>query len=394
MPLPNVSISVSNGQLGRVVGTDDGVAGLIMSGTATGALALNTPAQLFSVEQLPSLGITEANNPLAYKDISAFYQQAGEGAELWIMLVSTATLVADMCDPAGEIAPKLLDAVSGRIRLLGFNRIPPGSYNPTVTVGIDPDIVEATEILYNLCTAYAGAYKPLRALLPGLLFTPAQILNLLNLKLSAFNRVAIILGADTTDGSAAMGLSLGRLAKIPVQRSIARVKDGAVGIPAAYFTDGSPVVDEEANWDYIHDRGYIFFRKIYGKSGFYFTDDPTATADSDDFSSIARGRVIDKATTIAYTTFVEELNEEIPVDPATGKVSAALIAAWQANVEHALGINMTAKGEIVKGECYINPDQNILVADQISIRIRITPVGYAKAIDITLGLSNPYQTAQ
>jgi hypothetical protein len=393
MPLPNVNITIANGQLGRVAVVDDAVAGMVLSGQATEELALSTPVQLFSFAQLTALGIDEDTNPLAYKDVKAFYNQAGEGAELWIMLVSNALSLEDICDETLGYAKNLLDAAAGRIRLLGINRELPSEYDPIINDGLDPDVFLALANLEAMAGHYSEAYKPFRSLLPGLLFDDANVAQLRDLKENSDNHVAIMLGCDTSD-SVAIGLALGRLAAIPVQRNIARVKDGDVGLAAAYFHDGTPTADMEANWGSMHDKGYIFFRRIYGKSGFFFTDDPTATADTDDFSSIARGRVIDKALVIAYRTFVEELNEEIPVKADTGYVAHALIAAWKTNIEQALGINMTAKKEIVKAECYIDPNQNVLATDTIYATIKILPVGYAKFIEITLGLSNPYNTTQ
>lgn len=392
MALPNVTINITNGALGKVAGTDDGVAGLLLSGTAVTGLVLSTPAQLFSFAQFEALGFTEANNPLAYKEVKAFYNQAGAGAELWLMIVGDTVLFADLCDNTKAYAPKLLDAASGRIRLLGINRKPAVGYVGTVLTGLDTDVITGITNLQALAEAYALAYKPFRALLPGLGFLKANVATLLDLKTRTDNRVALVLGADTAT-SAAVALVLGRLAANPVQRNIARVKDGAVGLTSAYFPDGTPTGDLEANWGSIHDKGYIFFRRFYGKSGFFFTDDHTVTADTDDYGSIARGRIIDKALTIAYTTFVEELNEEIPVDVETGKVSPALIASWVANIENALGINMTAKQEIVKATCFIDGSQNVLATDTIQASISILPVGYAKYIVISLGLTNPYKTA-
>lgn len=394
MGLPNVNITIANGQLGRVAAVDDSVAGLILSGTATEDLALSNPVQLFSFDKLSDYGITEANNPLAYKEVKAFYDQAGEGSELWLMLISDAVLFADMCDETENYAKKMLDTAQGRIRLLGANRIPAAGYEPTIVENLDSDVVTALTNLETMAGHYGLAYKPFRALLPGLGFTKASVATLKDLKQSNKNHVAIVLGCDSDeDWKAAIGLTLGRLAKIPVQRSIARVKDGDVGIDAAYFPDGTPVEELESNWDSIHNKGYIFFRRIYGKSGYFFTDDPTATADTDDYCFIARGRVIDKALVIAYKTFIEELNDEIPVDEVTGKVSPALVASWETNIEQALGINMTAKKEIVKAQCAIDPNQDVLSTDKIYAKIRITPVGYAKAIEVTLGLSNPYKAA-
>lgn len=398
MPLPKVNIAIANGQLGRVAAVDDSVAGLLISGYETEKLSLNEPVQVFSFDQLIDHDITEANNEAVYKDVKAFYDQAGEGAELWLMIVGHLLLLEDLCDETQNYAKKLLDAASGRIRLLGINRVLDDEYVGERSEGIWAEVWNGLSKLDTMAIHYAQAYKPFRALLPGLGFSQDYVSSLRDLKEGSNNRVSIVLGTDTSlvgdKGGIAIGLTLGRLASIPVQRNIARVKDGDVGLTAAYFPDGTPTADLESYWDSIHDKGYIFFRRIYGKYGFFFTDDPTATGATDDFSSLARGRVIDKAQQIAYLTFVEELNEEIPVNPDTGMVAPALIASWKTNIEQALGINMTAKKEIVKAECFIDPNQNVLATDTLYAVIKVLPVGYAKLIEITLGLSNPYKSSE
>lgn len=392
MALPNVNISIANGQLGRVATTDDAVSGLLCSGTATAQLLLSTPVQLFSFDQLIALGVTAENNPLAHKEVKAFYNQAGNGAELWLMIVADTVLFADLCDKDKDYAPKLINAAGGKIRILGINRTPADGYTATITEGIDADVIAGMQNLQTFAEACALAYKPFRALLPGLGFSASTVSSLKDLTLGSSNRCAIVLGCDTST-SVAIGLTLGRLATIPVQRKISRVKDGDVGLLYAYFPDGTLTTGLEQSWDSIHDKGYIFFRRIYGKSGYFFTDDPTATATTDDYGSIGRGRVIDKALTIAYTTFIEELNDEIPVDEQSGKVAPALIASWKADIESALSINMAAKQEVVSVACYIDPAQNVLASDTINATISLLPVGYAKFIQINLGLSNPFKAS-
>lgn len=392
MPLPNVNISIANGQLGRVGGTDDSVSGLLLSGVATAQLPLSSPTQLFSFSQLADLGITEVNNPLVYKEVKAFYDQAGNGTELWLMTVADTVLLVDICDKTKDYATKLINQSNGRIRILGINRIPAEGYVPAIAEGLDQDVISALTKLQAFADESADSYKPFRALLPGLGFVKASVATLKDLTQGTANRCSIVLGCDAED-KVAIGLTLGRLASIPVQRNIARVKDGDVGILEAYFPDGTPVTELEANWNSIHDKGYIFFRRIYGKSGYYFTDDPTATSPTDDYCFIGRGRVIDKALTIAYANFIEQLNDEIPIDAQTGKVAPALIASWKADIESALAINMTAKQEIVSAKCYIDPAQNVLTSDTINATISIVSVGYAKKIEINLGLSNPFKAA-
>ena len=92
MALPNIHIQLKNGSLGRVVRGDDGVTGLIVTGEAVAdKLELNKVYQLSSPRDLTILGITAENNPLAYKDLLAFYREAGDGAELYLLVVPAAT---------------------------------------------------------------------------------------------------------------------------------------------------------------------------------------------------------------------------------------------------------------------------------------------------------------
>ena len=98
MALPNVIIALGNGNTGRSAATADGVAGLLLTGSAvSGKLELGRHYQLSSTRDLTTLGITAENNPLADKEVKAFYAQAGDGAELHLMVVAAATTVYLMC---------------------------------------------------------------------------------------------------------------------------------------------------------------------------------------------------------------------------------------------------------------------------------------------------------
>ena len=401
MGLPKVVITIGNGALGKVAGTGDGVSGLVTSGTAisvgSGAsgLALGVPVQLFSWAQFLSIGFTAVNNPIAYADVKDFYNQAGDGSELWLMMVSDATLLAAICNNAtvGTSVKTLLDAAAGRIRLLGVNRkIPASGYAPAYTLlgGVDDDCVTAISNLEATRAIYAAAYKPFRAFICGqgyVTTTPGT----LSLKAGTSRGVQVLLGSSAVK-MVQVGIVLGRYAAIPVQRSGARVKDGALGIASACFPDGVAVNAMEASWDAnIDGKGYVFFRNFYGLSGFYISNDITATADSDDYNTIQNGRVMDKAAVIAYATMVNELNDDIDVDPTTGYLSAGIIASWQAELENALDQNMSdnlSAPSIVT----INPAQNLLSSNTIAVIVKLVPKGYSKEIDIALGFSNPFKT--
>ena len=102
----------------------------------------------------------------------------------------------------------------------------------------------------------------------------------------------ITAGIDNAIDMAAIGFMLGKIAKIPVQRSIARVKDGDLGWVSASFSGGNLVSSyTDGELDAINDKGYIFACKIVGKNGFFFNDEPTCTAATDDYAFISHNQV-------------------------------------------------------------------------------------------------------
>jgi hypothetical protein len=389
---PGVSVNVTNGNLGLVAGTEDGVAGLIGSGVAiVGGIQLNTPTQIFSVKDAEDLGFGEGvgENPEMYAQIVDFYNAAGQGAELWVSVISDVTTMADICDINNEMAKKMLDAAEGRIRLLVVTRTPDGDYVPTFDDGLDDDVTAAMVKAQALAEAYAAQFKPVRIILDGRDYQ-GVIGDLLDLKQSTNNRVAIVIGAGAAGAASAAALLAGRLAQVPVQRNPGRVKDGDVGLLAAYFTDGSTVESlSEAEWSAIHNKGYIFLRKFNGKNGYFWSDDPTATGDDDDYSSLARGRVIDKAIVIAARTYTEELLDDIEVDSSTGQMQAGVIKSYQAAMKKAIEANMLVSGEISGVDVVIDPKQDVLSTEQVAVSLEIIPKAYSKSIKVDLGFSNP-----
>jgi hypothetical protein len=386
MALPKVAITLGNGNLGASVATDDGVAGLVLTGVATAGLPLGTPKVIFSLSEAQDLGIlATGGNANAYRHIREFYDMAGEGAELYIMTVAdtvTLTQMADLTNATG--ATKLLDAAQGRIRLLGLTRNPAASYIPGLTDGLDKDSLDAITKAQQLALAYGAQYKPVRVLIEGRKLDTTNLATLKDLRTYTANHAGVVIGSTTNDGSASVGLVLGRAASIPVQRNIGRVKDGALPILSAYVN--TTKAEDLTSGDLLHDKGYIFLRTFVGRSGYYLNDDPMCAPVTDDYSQLALGRVIDKATMIAYQTYVEELNDEITIDES-GKISIPVIKYLQNKIESA--VNLAMVDEISSFSAYIDADQNVLSTGKLTVKAAIVPMGYTKTIEVLLGFTNP-----
>jgi hypothetical protein len=127
----------------------------------------------------------------------------------------------------------------------------------------------------------------------------------------------------------------------------------------------------------------------------------TATITSDDYATIEKGNVIDKAAYFAYLGLVSYLDSPIYADPTTGYIAPEDVenlqkAAWNSinnnmvvgrtgdKVEVSVDLNT---GSLPLDSVYINPNQNFLQTDTIAVQIRIVPVGSANTITVTIGLT-------
>lgn len=404
--LPYVKIDFANGAIGVSEPMDDGVTGLVCTAVAVTqtvdgkqetTFALDTPYLITKLDDLVKKGVTSESsdvNATLYKAVKEFYDEAPEGSKLWIMGVADTVTIADMVDKTKDNAKKLLIAANGTIRILAVKVKDKSGYAPTVTtIGVD-DLVGAAIVNAQGLAEWAteSMFAPVMVILEGRHYTGVSATLVgHSINQGDHNRVAVLIGDTVKDSKgAAVGLLAGRIASIPVQRSVARVRTGSINA-VEMFIGGVPA--ELGDPETISDCGFICPRTFVGKAGYYWSDDKLAAEASDDYSLIPRRRVADKAYRIAYTTLVNEIAEEISVTD-DGKISAPVVKAIQTAVESAIVNNMTSRGNLGNDpsnpndmgvECYINPDQNIIATSRLDVQVRIKPHGYSKYINVSLG---------
>ena len=392
--LPRVKIHFDNGALGQVAEMADGCLGLIAVGAkaVSSTFSLGKAYKLKSLASLETLGVTAENNPLLYKNVKEFYEEAGNGCEVWLMGFADTATLTNVLDPANAAGAKaLILASGGKIRGLVAFKATKAGYAPEVKNGLDNDVYTAlakAQLLGEWATD--ERYAPVFTLIEGYAFS-GKPEELTDLHTMSNNRAGIVIG-DTVAGSknAAMGLVAGRIAASPVQRKISRVKSGALRAQQMYI--GSVPVDV-ADVESIDEKGFITFRTFVGKAGYFIADDHLASAANDDYNSISNRRVIDKAYRVAYGTLLSALNDELPVS-SDGLPTPAWCASVESDVETDIIAQMTANGNLGNDptdvndsgvECTIDRNQNILSGKKIEIGLRVKPKGYAKYLDVKLG---------
>ena len=409
--LPRVKITFANGAIGSTTPMDDGVAALIAPIDKTTLQSLQgdtpfnrlTPYLLTSLADLEGYGFNAAVGASIYRIVSEFYSEAPTQSQLWLMTYITDTTAGGDYDNMramleSEDAKNLLRAARGEIRLLMID-----AADDSMCGSVTPDTAPAAMVAaQNLCEwATTELYAPCMAIMTARVAQGTIPTMRPDLTSMEYNRVCVMDGCTDSNipDSKAIGLLVGRLATIPVQRSVARVKTGPIK-SAVMYLPGTAADRQSADRAelrgvniLLHDKGYIVPRTFVGKTGYYWSDDLMACSPSDDYSLIPRRRTIDKAYRVAYKTLVEEIAEEIPVTDQ-GTPAPAILKAIETKVESAIVNNMTSIGNLgtdpadpndLGVQCHIDPDQNILATSRLEIALRVKPYGYAKYIDVTLG---------
>ena len=384
--LPYIKFNISTNGLGQNSADIQKIPGLVITGaTVADKATIGKSYQIFSLQEAKDLGVEETGtNAFAYKHIKAFYDYAGNNAELWFMLISDATTMTSALDKDSGVAKQLIADAGGNIRVLGIVKQPTGT--PTITNGLDADVTTAVEKAQALADDFADKYFPFRIIMSGNNFSGVSTALKDYVADGNYNRVSILLANTDGGADAAIGLALGRLASIPVQRNIGRVRDGAVENTAAFFTSGGKVESLSAQWNAINDKGYIFLQNYVGRSGFYFSDDPTLTQVDDDFKTLANGFVMDKAVLLAYDVLLDYLKDEVPIN-TDGTIHPAIIKSWQAAIDTQIRSLMVNAGELSDVQVKIEANQNVVSTGQILISIALLPVGYAKYITVNIGFT-------
>lgn len=385
MALSNVNITVNRDGLGLIAVQSDGAAGISLRGEAvSGKLELSKPYLIYSLADAEKLGIEATGvNAAAYRQIDEFYQTAGTGTKLYIILSDKASKNSAL----KETLKKMLEYANGSIVLLGMSWPDAAKTSPVEQGGLIKEVFDTQTMLQTLSVEYTNRIMPFISVIDGAGFK-GDANALTDLTTMNNYRTVISLTATDNSGVGAIGQLLGSIMAQPVHRKISRVKNGSLPMTQgeAFLTDKVSIEGRDEQLGAITDKGYLVYRTFPGRTGYFYNGDFTATLPTDDLCSIARLRVMDKALKIAYNTYVNELDDEIDVTE-DGNLEPAHVSYLQEVIYNQIMGNMS---DSISGfSVVIDPSQNILSGKGLDISLSITPKGYLNPINVTLGFQNP-----
>lgn len=392
MPRPSVNIGFENGNLGVVAVNPDGICCIVASAVANGSFALNAHYVVFSLKEAEALGIIGGvSNYELHKTIKEFYDEAGEGTELWIYGVAkTRTLDQLVAD-----SEAVLLASNRRIRFVLCK------YAPTaVEADTENGLREGFPATLAAAQAIAEDFT-INKIHPVVFVIEAYNYTGVAQDLEGFseattNRVAVVIGdtetrtGTTASKGAAVGVVGGKIAKNQVHVNIGRVKDGALK-PLNFYVLDTPV--EQINIDALYDKGFITPCTHVGKSGYYIVDDHLACTVEDDYHFLTRRRVIDKAFVLANATLTNYVLDDFNLLDG-GKLSPIDARTIEAEIERVIAQEMSAKGELSVDvtsandtgvKVLVDTTNNVASTGIINGKVQVKPKGYGRFFEFTIG---------
>lgn len=398
-----------NGGLGREKPTEDGISGLIFNAVAVSTtFALNTKYELRSPQDAIALGLDaaydDANNILVYYHIEEFFR-INKGAILYIMGVAQSVTMTQMCDKDNAYLKKLLTESGGKIRQVGVVLNPSSGYTPTITSGLDGDVITAIPKADQLSIEEESYYRPVEIILEGKYFTgsPSSALDLHTLNNS---NVSVVIIADNDvsalkaeyTGHAAVGTVLGCISKASVNENIGWAEKFNIQDEAderfinAGLSSGLKLSDySEVQLTTLNDKGYITPELIIDVAGVYLNDSFTCTELDSDFCYIENNRVIKKAIRIVYKALAPKVKRPTKVAKATGYLPVEVIKFYQSLAKSAMEV-LLRNIEASDIDAYMDAKQDLLTSNELVIEIEVTPTGSARKIRVPIGFNNPFKS--
>ncbi|MDT8346660.1 MAG: DUF2586 family protein [Flavobacteriaceae bacterium] len=414
------AVTISRGRLGaNRINNDRAVSGLILQWNTVSIPADNAPLQIGaepvvirSLGDAAQYGITPSldlnNNLFVHRQISEFFRMAGEGTELWLLMVPSQE--SDFIPASIE---KLRRASDGRIRQIGIQLKYESIIGNDTLDGIRLDTWDALEFAVIAAESASVENQPVQILI-GSGNSPGNFLNpgLLDIRTGVItqslgtSKVSLVIGQDydyyltrpaNLREQADIGTFLGVLSSAAINQNIGDNEAfNLTNSPRkAWLTPGLsdhsklPSIQQLQS---LEDKGYIFGMTYTGLGGVRINNDHVMAPvilDADgniNEHSIALSRTVDDAIRQLRSVYLPKVKKTYQLN-SEGKLPEGVRVSLESIGDQVFN-DMERAGEISFGKTTVDPDSDLLVAKVLKIRYRIVPTGTIGEISGTINLKN------
>lgn len=323
--------------------------------------------------------IAENDTADLYRHVKEYYTEVAGNQPLYILLLDRSVTMAQMLDHTNDNrANKLVQFAGGELRTIGVFRKPASGYNAG-TEFMDADVPAAVTASKTFVQYWNDRNYFMRVLIEG------RVANQLSPTIYEPNTAAngfagVVLGGTKSDGTASVGLALGRRMKYAGHIKLGKVANGALSVTSIYI--GSKELKAVTNLDALHGKGYISFVTYPNKAGFYFGIDNMCS--TDDYRIMVHGNIIDQAAVIADAIYTEELEGEVDTN-ADGTIQEQDAVYLERRIMQA--VNALIGERISDFQAVVDRTVNIINLSKTKIKLRVRPKGYLTFIEAELGLT-------
>ena len=383
MALPQVQIEIAQGRLGRIQPVGEKMALVHTATTVSNTFLLNTPYTLRSVKDADELRLNTSANVNLYQQIKDYYQVLGDGATLLLLGVSKTTTFSALTETTSTLST-LLNNNPG-ITLLGVSHQEHVSVSPRSAInGLRGNVQAGANLLNGLATRYTTRSRPFHVILGGT--SLSSFSDLVSYKAGTYSNISLLISSIHNSPQASVGFTLAYLATLPVQRKLSRVRNGALPIAAAYFTNQTTAEDSYNAYEDLHEKRYLFIRTYAGRTGYYFADDNNLAKVSGDYASVASRRVLNKIIRISQDVFLNEIGQEVAIE-ADGTLSPAAARYYETLIENAITLQMVSEGALSNVQAQVDERQQVLKNDELRVQLEAQPVGYTNTLRVNVGFA-------
>lgn len=194
-------------------------------------------------------------------------------------------------------------------------------------------------------------------------------------------RLASAVGAYQVDRPVLYSV-LARAAKATPSQDLAEVAAGSLlGVTA--------VSRNESSTPNLDAYNFTTVRSLVGLRGFYITNCNLFSDNTSDYQYLQHGRVMDIACLLTRVGMLKFLNGSVRVNTSTGRILEEDAAAIESYVEGVVRAGVIQPGYASDARVTVIRTDNILSTSTLRATIRVTPLGYLKAIETTIGYFNP-----
>jgi hypothetical protein len=147
--------------------------------------------------------------------------------------------------------------------------------------------------------------------------------------------------------------------------------------------------DDAAAGDTFDAARFITPRTRQGMQGYFTANGRTMAASGSDFMFLTNARVMDLTCSVARGVLLPYINASTRVSKTTGYIDERDAQKIEGKANALIGQSVVNTGDATDAQVQINRSTAILSTQTMPTVVSVTPLGYSRAIPLTVGFSNP-----